>query len=43
LASQSTDAIITTLSMVAPMAGMKKCPRALSMPMNAAARQTSSM
>ena len=36
-------AIITTLSSVAPIAGMKKWPRELSMPMKTAARQTSNM
>ena len=42
-ASSSTLAIITTLRTTAPSAGTKKWPRALAMPMNTAARQTSSM
>ena len=42
-ASQNTDAIITMFSIVAPIAGMKKWPRALSMPITAAARDTNRM
>ena len=42
-ARNSTLAIITMLRTTAPSAGTKKWPRALAMPMNTAARHTSSM
>ena len=42
-ARNKTLAIITTLRTTAPRAGTKKCPRALAMPMNTAAKHTSNM